>query len=171
MLELTKRLKDTFIETAKALKGHERRLFMARVVRDLGRGGQREAERELGWDRTTIRKGTRELESGLCCVDNFAGRGRKRAEAHLPQLLQDIEAILSEQSQTDATFRTSRLYTRLSVRAVREQLIERYGYEPASLPCNETLRTKINDLGYRLRAVKKSQPQKKKLRRMPSSSS
>jgi hypothetical protein len=52
--------KTMYIETAKALKGSARRVFMARVA-DLV-GGQREATRELGWERKTIRKGQRELE-------------------------------------------------------------------------------------------------------------
>ena len=41
--------KTTYIETAKVLKGSDRRMFMARVVQNLGRGGQRYAEAQLGW--------------------------------------------------------------------------------------------------------------------------
>ena len=44
-MELTDSLKALFIETAKALKGSARRLFMARMVKELGAGGQRRAER------------------------------------------------------------------------------------------------------------------------------
>lgn len=64
-MELTPEVKSLLIETAKELKGSARRLFMARTVKALGKGGQREAERELGWDRKTIRKGMRELESRI----------------------------------------------------------------------------------------------------------
>jgi hypothetical protein len=64
-MELTPEVKSLLIETAKELKGSGRRLFMARAVKALGKGGQRKAERELGWDRQTIRKGMRELESGI----------------------------------------------------------------------------------------------------------
>ena len=49
MLQLTEFLKLLFIETANNLKGHERRRFMALTVKELGKGGQRLAERELGW--------------------------------------------------------------------------------------------------------------------------
>ena len=48
---ITTELKETFIETANTLKGHERRRFMARIVRSMGRGGAAWAERELGWNR------------------------------------------------------------------------------------------------------------------------
>jgi hypothetical protein len=64
VMELTEETKQVYIETAKALKGSERRLFMARVVKSLGPGGRRRAARELGWERATIRKGMHELESG-----------------------------------------------------------------------------------------------------------
>ena len=64
-MELTDGMVRLLEETAKALKGSARRLFMARTGQELGKGGQRRAERELGWERKTIRKGLRELESGI----------------------------------------------------------------------------------------------------------
>jgi len=160
-MELTGILKRIFIETAKMLKGSARRLFMARVVKSLGKGGQRRAEIELRWNRRTIRKGTHELESGFRCYDNFASRGRKPVEQHLPNLLSDITAIAEAESQTDPTFKTTRLYIRLSAAAVREQLIKQKGYSDEQLPCEDTIRTKLNELGYHPKKVKKSQPLKK----------
>ena len=68
-MELTAELKIFLSESAASLSGSARRLFMARAVRDLGRGGQRRAERELGWSRGTVRKGRHELDSGITCVD------------------------------------------------------------------------------------------------------
>ena len=154
-MELTNSLKNIFIETAKTLKGSERRLFMAQVVKSLGKGGQRRAEAELGWHRRTIRKGTRELESGFRCHDNYSARGRKPAEHHLPKLLDDIKAIAEAESQTDPTFKTTRLYIRLSAAEVRKQLIVQKGYSDEQLPSQETIRTKLNKLGYHLKKVKK----------------
>jgi len=159
-MELTRIVKKIFIETAKTLKGSTRRLFMARVVKSLGKGGQRRAEIELRWNRRTIRKGTHELESGFRCYDNFASRGRKPVEQHLPNLLSDITAIAEAESQTDPTFKTTRLYIRLSAAAVREQLIKQKGYSDEQLPCEDTIRTKLNELGYHPKKVKKSQPLK-----------
>ena len=98
-MELTDSLKTLRIETAKSLKGSARRLFMARPVKELGRGGPQRAARELPWGRLTIRKGMRELDSGMVCLDAFALRGRQRAEVHLPNLLRDIQAIGESQSQ------------------------------------------------------------------------
>ena len=98
--------KEMYIETAKSLKGHQKRLYMARVVKALGYGGQEYASRELGWNRNTIRKGQRELETGFRCVDNYQARGRKRTEERLPNLLEDIRAIADHHSQTDPSFQS-----------------------------------------------------------------
>ena len=54
-MELTDSLKALFVHTAQSLQGSARRLFMARTVKELGPGGQRQAERELGWNRGTLR--------------------------------------------------------------------------------------------------------------------
>ena len=160
-MEPTNELKALFIETAKTLKGSARRLFQARAVKALEKGGQRCAEAELNWNRGTIRKGTHEPESGFTREDAFSARGRKRAEEHLPNLLDDIEAIADGQSQTDPTFQTTRLYTRLSAAEVRRQLIEQKGYSDDELPSEETIRVKLNQLGYQLKSVQKSRPKKK----------
>jgi hypothetical protein len=168
-MEFTDSLKALFVDTARSLTGRSRRLLMARTVKELGPGGQRRAERDLGWSRVTIRKGTHELESGCQCLDAFSARGRKRVEDHLPHLLSDIKALVDSQSQTDPRFRTARLYTRLSAADVRRQLIAQQGYTDDALPTVQTLTTKLNALGYDPKKVAKSQPQKKSPKPTPSS--
>lgn len=160
-MELVEEVKELFRKTAKALKGSERRLFMARTVQVLGKGGLSLAERELGWNRGTIRKGQHELESGIVCIDAFSSRGRKRSEEHWPNLLQDITTIVDGQSQADPQFRTKRLYTRLTAAEVRRQLIAQFGYSDEELPKAETMGTKLNELGYSPKKVAKTKPQKK----------
>ncbi len=168
-MELTDAVKGLLQDAAKQLKGSARRLFMARTVKQLGPGGQRRAERDWGWNRVPIRKGTRELESGVAIVDAFALRGRKRAEEHLPHLLADLTAIVDGQSQADPQFRTTRPYTRLTAAEVRRQLIAQRGYADAELPTVQTIGAKLNDLGYRLKKGAKSQPQKRSPPPTPSS--
>src|SRR4051794_23787483 len=169
MLELTDSRRAWLIETAQALKGYERRRFMARTVQELGRCGQSQAEHELGWNRQTVRKALRELERGLVCVDAFALRRRKRAEDHLPQLLDNIKALVDAQSQTDPDFRTNRLYTRLTAGEVRRQLIAQKGYTDDQLPTERTISAKLRTLGYYPSRVAKTQPQKRSQRPTPSS--
>ena len=144
-MALTDDLKELFKGIAQTLKGHAHRVFMAKVVKLLGQGGQRRAEKELNWNRCTIRKGMHELESGFACMDAFSARGRKRAEEHLPNLLDDIKFIADEQSQTDPTFKTTRLYTPMTVKEVRKQLILQKGYTDEELPTEETIRVKLNE--------------------------
>lgn len=160
-MELTDSLKALFMDMANDLKGSARRAFMARTVKELGPGGQRRAERELGWSRVTVRKGAHELDSGFTCVDAFWARGRKCAEDRLPNLLTDIQAIVDGQSQADPKFRTNRLYTRLSAAEVRRQLIAQKGYADSALPTVKTITDKLNQLGYFPRKVAKTQPQKR----------
>src|SRR3954462_1598545 len=92
------------IDTAKSLKGSQRRAFMAKTVHAMGRGGQLWAEAHLGWNRGTIRKALHELRSGMTAVNPSPLRPRKPAEAHLPRLLDDIRAIVDGQSQADPKF-------------------------------------------------------------------
>ena len=160
-IELTDSLKNLLIETALQLKGAAKRRFMAQTVLELGHGGQTLASQELGWNRTTIRKGIKELKSGIICVDNHSAKGRKKAEEHLPNLLEDIKNLVDSQSQTDPTFKSKRLYTRLSAAQVRKKLIEKYSYTDEDLPTEETIRIKLNNLGYSLKRVAKVLPQKK----------
>lgn len=159
-MELDASLKAVLTETARSLPGAMRRLFMARTVKMLGRGGAQRAEKELGWNRITIRKGQHELQSGFICIDNFSARGRKRAEEHWPNLEQDIREIVGPQSQIDPSFKTERLYTRLSAEEVRSQLIEKKGYIETDVPNRRTVSTKLNEFGYHLRKVAKRKPKK-----------
>jgi hypothetical protein len=169
LMELTDQVKDYLREEAATLRGSDRRLFMARTVRLLGGGGQSLAERELGWSRVTVRKGSHELDSGIRCADAFSSRGRHRAEERFPSLLGDIRSLIDGQSQTDPTFDTQRLYTRLTAAEVRRQLVLQKGHDAARLPSEETIRRKMHDLGYRLRMAAKCRPKKRCPRPTPSS--
>jgi hypothetical protein len=158
------------IDAAMALKGSQRRLFMAKTVNAMGRGGQTWAEAHLGWNRETIRKGMHELRTGMTCLDAFHCRRRKSAEEHLPRLLDDIRDIADGHSQADPKFQTDRLFTRISAAEVRRQLIATKGYTDAELPTQQTINTKLNMLGFRLTKVAKCRPQKGSSRPTPSSS-
>ena len=78
---LTDSLKKLLIETAFGLHGAAKRKFMAQTVVKLGFGGQRLAQRELAWNRDTIRKGIKELTRKL----NDLGYNLRRVKKVLPQ--------------------------------------------------------------------------------------
>ena len=161
-------LRTLLRDTAKQLRGSDRRMFMAKTARLFGPQGQRRAARELGWDRKTLRKGEYELEHGPI-HDRFEARGRKPVEERLPNLVRDIQEIAAPDTQTDPTFRTTRRYRRVTGNNVRNQLLATYGYTDEALPTVQTIRAKLNDLDYRPRKVVKSKPKKSCRRQMRSS--
>lgn len=160
-MELTSKVKELLIEGAKQLQGYARRLFLARAVEAMGPRGQRRAQRELGWDRETIRKGLHELRAGVECVDGRCANGAKSADELWPNLREDMKDIVDSQSQTDPRFHTTRLYRRLSVPQVVVQLKAQKGYTERTLPSDETIRTLLNAMGYRPSKVQKTKPKKK----------
>ena len=60
---------DTLLRSAaRRLKGHQRRLFMAEVARELCASNSRQAERRFGWGRETVEKGLHEARLGIQCL-------------------------------------------------------------------------------------------------------
>lgn len=157
-MELTAEMCATLNETKASLKGYHRRHFMAQIVKTMCGGSPSKAEKELGWNRVTLAKALAELEGGFCYIDRTYARGRKAAEVHLPHLLSDIRELAERYSQTDPTFRTTRPYTRLTTKALRQQLIDEKGYTDEELPTEETIRKKLNRLDFGRKRVKKRVP-------------
>jgi hypothetical protein len=162
VVDLIRRTADTFPW------GPARRRYMADTVETLGLG-QRQSCLLFGWGRDTLRKAMHERRTGVTCQDATCLRGRKPIEAHLPHLLEDIKDIVKDHTQADPTFRTTRLYCRLTAPEVRRQLIDHKGYTDDQLPSLQTITTKLNDLGFHLGKVRKCLPKKKSPRPTPSS--
>jgi len=161
ILSILGKCKDIFKETVNKLKGSDRRIALASISEVIGKSGQSIVAKEFNVSRDTIRKGLHELNSGITIVDAFSARGRKPVEGKLPSLIKDIKKIVDSQSQTDPNFKTTRIFTRLTVKEVRKQLILQKGYADKDLPTNQTLNNKINRLGYHLKKVQKVKPLKK----------
>ena len=168
-MELTEQLRELYRNTADSLKGHARRVFFAGVVRALGPGGQRLAEREFGWSRHTIRKGEHELRTGIECLPATHLTGQKPIEVRMPQLPGDIRDVVDSQSQADPRFETTRLYRRLTVQQVVDRLIDEKGYAERDLPSNETIRVLLHKLDYAPGKVQKAKPKKRSRRQTRSS--
>jgi hypothetical protein len=81
-------------------------------------------------------------------------------EVKLTNLLADIKANVELQSQSDPSFQSTRLYKRISATEERCQLILTKGYKDEALPSCETIRHRLNDMGYSLKRVAKTKPQK-----------
>ena len=160
LINITPEMKSFLNKTRGGLKGTERRQFMAHVVSLMGKGGQRRANNKLGWDRDTIRKGMKELKTGIVCIDNFSGRGRKPSEKKFSSLLEDITIIMEPICQTDPTFKSTQLYSPITAKEVHKRLIEFKGYSVDNIPSVITINRKMNQLGYRLTKTAKCKPKK-----------
>jgi len=169
-MQLTESIKKWLEQTAGNLKGYAKRTFMAGAVAELGEGGQRLAQRELGWNRGTVQKGARELSAGVEIVDGRRNNGPKTLEERLPALRQDLRDIVREYCQVDPTFRTQRLYRRLTVAEVQRRLRQDKGYPTEALPSAEALRERLNAMGYYPRRVRKTIPKKRSRKPTRSSS-
>lgn len=159
-MELIEHVKDYLHKVLASPRGANCRHFMARTILAMGDGRQRLAEIQLGWNRVTIRRGILELRNGILVLDSFSLRGRKRVEEHLPNLLTDLQELVDAASQIDPTFRSQRLYSRLTAREIRQLLRDRKGYRESQMPSVETIRRKLHQIGNRLRKVCKSKPKK-----------
>ncbi len=145
---------------AKNLKGSSRRMFLGQMALDIGSGGKVLVSTIFGISRVTLRKGIKEAESGFAQIDRFSERGRKPISETNPELLGDIKKIADSSSQTDPQFKSTRLYTRLSVNEVRKQLIKK-GYVDKELPSNQSIWNIMVDSGYKRKKVAKTKPKKK----------
>lgn len=123
-------------------------------------GGQRQGEKIFGWNRATIRKGQFELENGEL-PDQFSSRGRKPIEAHLPNLINDIKKIAEPSSHQDPTFQTTQIYSPLTAKFLRNELIKTGTYTQQQLPTIRTIRNKLNALNFKFEKVLKCKPRKK----------
>ena len=139
---LTPGLIDMYTQTADNLSGQKRRIFMAQVVLSFGPGGQRLAERELGWNRKTIRLGLRDLEDRSDAQRRLARRGRKSVEKRLPRFTEDIRQVLHRHDPQ--SIESGELS--ISIKAVAEALSNERGYDPAALPSRETIRLRIKKI-------------------------
>ena len=75
--------------------------------------------------------------------------------------MHDIKTIAEPESQTDPSFNSCRLYTRLTAKEVRKRLLEMEGYDEKILPCTKTINTKLNELNYNPKKVQKTKPHKR----------
>jgi hypothetical protein len=169
LAELTESVKETIRSAARKLTGFARRQFQAEIAVRYCDSNPRRAEQIFGWGRKAVNTGLNELRSGIRCLEDYSTRGRPRSEDRDQKLIQDIRALVESESQADPKFQTPLAFTRITAKAVREGLLDQAAKTGRSVPAERTLYDILNRLGYRLRRVQKTKPQKKFARPMPSS--
>lgn len=141
----------------------DRRLAKADIVSTLLNGKSRAAEDVFGWGRGTLEIGMNERMSGKRHLDDIGNRKKPTTEERLPSIEQDIRSLFESKSQADARLGTTLRYLNASASSVRGALIE-HGYSEDELPTVRTVSNMLNRMGFRLRAVQKAKPQKKRLK-------
>lgn len=159
--ELTESVRETILSAARKLTGFQRRRFQAEVAIKYCRGNPRRAERIFGWGRDAVNTGLNELRSGIRCVEDYSTRGRPKSEQKSPELVEEIHALVEPESQADPKFQTPLAYTRITAKAVHERLLANAARDGRHVPAERTVYDILNRLGYRLRRVQKTKPQKK----------
>jgi hypothetical protein len=167
--ELTESVKETIKSAARKLTGFRRREFQAEMTIKYCQGHPRRAEEVFGWGRDAVNTGLNELRSGIRCVDVFSARGRHKTEEQQPELVSEIHRLVEPESQADPKFQTPLAYTRMTTKAVHEQLKANAVGKNQHVPAERTVHDILNRLGYRLRPVLKTKPQKKFPKQAPSS--
>ncbi len=174
MTELSEAVLETIKSAAQKLTGWKRRLFQAETTIKYCEGNSRRAERCFGWGREAVSTGLHELRTGIRCVDNVQARGRKKTEEKHPRIAAQIEALVESDTQADPKFQTPFAFTRMTAKAVREELAANATAEateqPPQVPSERSVYRILNRLGYRLRRVRKTKPQKNFRKPMRSSS-
>ena len=162
-------MKETIKSAARKLTGFRRRQFQAEMALKYCLGNPRRAEQVFGWGRDTVNTGLNEFRTGIRCVDSFSARGRHKTEEQQPELVPEIHALVEPASQADPKFQTPLAYTRITAKAVHEQLVANTAGTNRHVPAERTVHDILNRLGYRLRRVHKTKPQKKFAKPTPSS--
>jgi Rhodopirellula transposase DDE domain len=167
--ELTDSVKELIKSAARKLTGFRRRQFQAEMTIMYCEGHPRRGEQVFGWGRDAVNTGLNELRTGIRCADGFSARGRHKTEVQQPELVSEIHALVEPESQADPKFQTPLAYTRMTAKAVHEQLKANSVGKNRHVPAERTVHDILNRLGYRLRPVLKSKPQKKSAKPTPSS--
>lgn len=157
---LTEPVIETIKSAAAKLTSLKRREYMAEVALQYCDGSPRKAERWFGWGRETVKTGLNEKRTGIRCVDNVKARGRKKTEEKAPQMAREIERIVDPHAQADPKFQTPFAYTRVTAKAVRDELLKNDQLKDV-VPGRQTVGEILNRMGYRLRRVVKTVPQKR----------
>jgi hypothetical protein len=165
---LTDETRATIQSAAKLLTGYRRRRFQAEVATRYCAGSARRAETQFGWGRAAVETGLHELRSGIRCLDAYHLRGRKATEELCPAMEDHIRRLVDPQSQADPKFQTTLAFTRITAKAVREEL-QSHPELKDFVPGRQTVGRLLNRLGYRLRRVLKARPEKRFPRPTPSS--
>ena len=161
MKKMSIKEKELIKDARSRLSGFEKRGYQADITLKYFGGSAGKVESIMGRSRKSVTTGPGERKTGIRCLDNFKGRGRKRTEDKKPKLKEDVCAVAELYTQADPAVRTSLTYTRLTGESLKKALVEDKEYAPEELPSANTMRSMLNRIGFNRKRVQKSKPLKK----------
>jgi hypothetical protein len=150
-LELEAMLVEKYAAVEGVLDERARRLWAAAESRAIGFGGDSVVSDATGLSRCTIRRGRREIESGVKVVKRIRGpgAGRPGIEQSQPGLKEALERLVDPLTRGDPE---SPLRWTCKSRAKLTAALTKTGWKVSST----TVGRLLNELGYRLQSVRKS---------------
>jgi len=108
-----------------------------------------------------VAMGLGEKRTGILCINAQSSfSGNMRWEVRHPDAAKVLCELAEVHAQQDSSFTTEIAFTRLTAEEALKQL-QATGFTEEQLPANGTMAKILNRLGYRLRPVSKTKPQKK----------
>lgn len=151
------------------MQGEKRRSFLAEIALKYCHGSARKTESLFGWGRDVVNTGLGEKRTGIICIGAQSSRcGNTRWEERYPDVAKMLYQLAESHAQQDNSFLTEIAFTRLTAEEALKQL-RKPGVPDKQLPAAGTMAKILNRLGFRLRPVVKSKPQKKFQKQMQSS--
>lgn len=159
--EKIKKCYGNLIESIKKCNDKEQKLFMiGSLAVDIGGRCISALSKIFGISRITIRKAIKLFKKEIVYYLITETRGRKKLTEIYPYLEKDITEVIENSLSTDPKFKTEKQYVNMTVKEIKEQLIETGKYEENSFS-NSSLNNILNEMGYGLKKVKKTKPLKK----------
>lgn len=160
---------EDFRLASSKMQGAKRRSFLTEIALKYCNGSARKTESLFGWGRDVVNTGLGEKRTGIICIGAQSNRsGNTRWEERYPQVAEMLYQLAESHAQQDNNFLTEVAFTRLTASEALKQL-RKLGVPDKQLPAAGTMAKILNRLGFRLRPVVKSKPQKKFQKQMRSS--
>lgn len=163
-MSILEKIEKSYKNQLKIIKSEKNRITKMKLVGSLvldidGRCISKIAK-EINCSRKFVRK-SRDFVKNDCTLQlRIETRGRKALTTIYPELKQDITKIIEDNLSVDPHFKTEKQYVRLTVKEIKQQLINTGKYGEKSFS-NSSLNNLLNKMGYNLKKVKKTKPLKK----------
>lgn len=149
------------IEMIKSETDYKRKQkLVGALVGDLGPNSMNAVARTIGSCWRYVKKCNQLFIDNIEVEKKEETRGRKKLTQNYPDLINDIENIISTYLSIKTELKDETQYVKLSIKEIKQQLIKTGKYTDSSFS-DSSLNNIVNQIGYKLKKVKKTKPLKK----------